>query len=323
MPKLPSQLLCFVFTLNNPTQSPDEIWRALEPLAKYLIFQKESGANGTPHFQGYCELKRRTRFLKIKAALPDAHIEQRRGTQQQARDYCTKEETRIEGPFEYGEYVERSPGTRNDIRNFRDAIRSGSNMEQLLDDYPTMVAKYPKFISLVRSKVKNDLRKNLRVELYYGDPGTGKTRKAWEENPDMYIIPVSDNLWFDGYDGQSCLLLDDFTGWMKLDHLLRLLDIYPVQIPVKGGFTYLTATKIVITSNKHPEDWYDWSKHGQIKYDALLRRIHTITRATHSSWHIEKDVPSLDESMQGDSSQQHDSTDDESALSISDDSRKL
>ena len=291
MPKQPAQLRHFVFTYNNPTHSPEDLWRALEPLAKYLIFQKEVGANGTPHFQGYCELKRRTRFPKVKAVIPTAHIEPRHGTQAQARSYASKEETRIAGPFEFGDFVENEPRSRNDLKSFRDAIRAGSSMEQLLDDFPTMVARYPKFITSVRSTLKHDIRLNLRVELYYGAPGTGKTRKAFEDNSDLYVIPISDTLWFDGYDNQRCLLLDDFTGWMKLDHLLRLLDIYKVQIPVKGGFVHLSATKIVITSNKHPLDWYDWTKHGDVKYQALLRRIHNITHFTSSGWSIEKDDP--------------------------------
>ena len=30
------------------------------------------------------------------------HLEIRRGTQQQARDYCQKHDTRVDGPWEYG-----------------------------------------------------------------------------------------------------------------------------------------------------------------------------------------------------------------------------
>lgn len=284
------QLRHFVFTLNNPTITPDQLWAALEPLAAYLIFQEERGDNGTPHFQGYCELHRRTRFAKVKAVIPSAHIEPRRGSQSQAKDYASKQETRVSGPYEYGLFTPQHPGHRSDIASYRDAILSGKRKRELLDEFPEQFARFPRFLESVRSVLNNDRRLDLRVELYWGPPGTGKTRKAFDENPDSFIIPVSDNLWFDGYDGQDCLILDDFTGWMKLDHLLRILDIYPVQIPVKGGFTFLTSKKIILTSNKPMRDWYDFTKHGEVKYAALRRRFHSVLKFTHNnSWLEDED----------------------------------
>ena len=272
------QLRHFVFTINNPTQTPDELWATLSCKAKYLIFQKEIGANGTPHYQGYCELTRRTRFPVIKNLIPTAHIEPRRGSQAQARDYARKEDTRTEGPFEFGEFIAAEPGKRNDVRAFRDAILSGKRKRELLEEYPECLQRYPKFVELVRSTIVQQPRIGLRVHLLWGEPGLGKSRFAYESSDDLYTVPIGKDLWFDGYDGQQALLLDDFSGEMKLVHLLRLLDIYPIQVPVKGAFVSLTATTIYITSNKHPRDWYDWGKHGEIRYRALMRRFHKITR---------------------------------------------
>jgi len=51
-----------------------------------------------------------------------------------------------------------------------------------------------------------------------------------------------------------------------------------MQVPVKGAFVNLVATTIWITSNKPPSEWYDWSKHGEVRYRALMRRFHKITR---------------------------------------------
>lgn len=52
-----SQVRRWTFTLNNPddeTESPELLAKALQPGKgfKYLIFQLEVGANGTPHYQG-------------------------------------------------------------------------------------------------------------------------------------------------------------------------------------------------------------------------------------------------------------------------------
>lgn len=272
----------FVFTLNNPTITPDELWATLSPKAKYLIFQLEKGENGTPHFQGYCELHRQSRFAPIKALIPTAHIEPRRGSQAQAKTYASKEDTRVEGPFEFGEFVENEPRQRNDVRAFRDAILSGKRKRDLLEEFPGDMQRYPKFVELCRSTLKQQLRTSLRVVLLYGHPGAGKSRTAYESTDDLYAVPIGKDLWFDGYDGESTLLLDDFSGEMKLVNLLRLLDIYPMQVPVKGAFVNLTATTIYLTSNKHPREWYDWTKHGEVRYHALMRRFHKITRFSYN-----------------------------------------
>lgn len=273
-----SQVKNFVFTINNPTITPDQLWETLNTKAKYLIFQLEKGENGTPHFQGYCELSRKSRFTTIKALLPQAHIEPRRGTQAQAKEYASKEDTRVEGPFEFGTFTPAEPGKRNDVIAFRDAILSGKRKRELLEEFPADLQRYPKFVEFCRSTIVQQPRTSLRVILLWGEPGLGKSRMAFESTDDLYTVPIGKDLWFDGYDGQTSLLLDDFSGEMKLVHLLRLLDIYPMQVPVKGVFVNLVATTIWITSNKPPLEWYDWEKHGNVRYRALMRRFHKITR---------------------------------------------
>lgn len=83
-------------------------------------------------------------------------------------------------------------------------------------------------------------------------------------------------MWFDGYEGEETLIIDDFYGWCPHSMLLRVLDRYPFRCPVKGGFTWGLWKNVIITSNKHPKDWYekfDWRDD-----EALRRRIHAIYR---------------------------------------------
>ena len=43
------------------------------------------------------------------------HLEQARATRAKARDYCRKEDTRIDGPWEHGDFDAGGQGKRNDI----------------------------------------------------------------------------------------------------------------------------------------------------------------------------------------------------------------
>lgn len=64
------------------------------------------------------------------------------------------------------------------------------------------------------------------------------------------------------------MLLDDYRGGAQDSMILKLLDIYPLQVPVKGGFVDWSPDRIFITSNISPP----WT-HGMISAP-LRRRIH-------------------------------------------------
>ena len=68
----------------------------------------------------------------------------------------------------------------------------------------------------------------------------------------------------DGYTNQDTVVLDDT---MRLTDLQRLIDHYPYWVEIKGGSVPMLATRYVITSNKHPEEWYvkaDTERHGRL-----------------------------------------------------------
>lgn len=269
----------WLFTYNNPTHTPDEIIELFTGHVDYLVFQLEVGENGTPHYQGYMELTTRKRLSTVRRIL-QAHYSIRRGTRRQAREYCMKEDTRTEGPWEHGEWnpvgEDDVRGQRNDLIGYKDAIRSGKRKRELIDEYTAEVAKYPRFYVEVLSTVERSVRIGLIVELHVGDTGTGKTRQAFERFPDLYKLPISNGtLWFDGYDRHDVILIDDFSGAaskVSLVNLLQLLDIYPTLIPVKGAHVYLDAMRIIITTNIHPKKWYNYNDREE-QYWALLRRF--------------------------------------------------
>nr|QTE03492.1 MAG: replication-associated protein [Fringilla montifringilla CRESS-DNA-virus sp.] len=92
--------VCFTSFCAEPPTRGDKI--------SYLIFQRERGDDThREHWQGYAESSS-SGGLAIKSwqcqlSSPGAHIEQRKGTQIQAIEYCSKEDTRIGDTVRLGE----------------------------------------------------------------------------------------------------------------------------------------------------------------------------------------------------------------------------
>jgi len=112
------------------------------------------------------------------------------------------------------------------------------------------------------------------VNVFFGRTGTGKSRRAWEEAGVLAYPKDPRSKWWDGYKGEEAVVIDEFRGTLDVSHLLRWLDRYPVRVECKGSSVPLQATKIWITSNLAPGDWYP-ELDVQTK-EALLRRFNNI-----------------------------------------------
>ncbi|QCW23680.1 MAG: replication-associated protein [Circoviridae sp.] len=124
-------------------------------------------------------------------------------------------------------------------------------------------------------KYGSEKREPPQVYWLYGPTGSGKTRYAVDHCGDKYWIS-HDEKWFDGYDGQENVILDDVrASSYKFNWLLRLLDRYPLQVPVKGGFVCWTPKFIYITAPEIPEKVFCNHETGEPwdRIDQLLRRI--------------------------------------------------
>jgi len=143
------------FTINNPdVELP---FNHVPARINYMIYQLESGANGTRHIQGYLETTgpriRRSWLVNNVAFLAHAHIEVARGTAAQNITYCSKEETRLEGPFRYGQEPAEPPGAgaRSDLHEVMELIRNGATNFELMASHPSVLARYPTWVSNFRA----------------------------------------------------------------------------------------------------------------------------------------------------------------------------
>ena len=175
------------------------------------------------------------------------------------------------------------------FKQITDDITPTTSYEQILQKYPDICLQHGKKIKEYIHDVKMANRPKYRnwamnVEYHYGDTGTGKSKYAYESyggyNPDTHYVlrkaNGENNVWFDGYDGQETIIIDDFSPkCYRLSFMLNLLDRYAMKVDIKGGTTEMLAKNIIITSNYSPETIYtniDCKEHKK----ALLRRINYI-----------------------------------------------
>lgn len=240
----------------------------------YCVYQLECApTTGQLHYQGYVEFKRSVRLAAVKDVLPGAHWEPRKGTRDQARNYCMKRETRIDGPWEDGEWTEVSKGRRTDLEVFADKIKAGATDSELAMESSCTFLRYFRGAQQMRNAIAipRNCDKQL-LEVYIGPPGCGKTYRAFTRNKDIYIKPYGE--WFDGYRGTQPVLIDDFYGDMPWSQLLTITDKYPCRVPIKGSFSNFNPSKIIITSNSFPTAWYSrLIQLGKIDINAFLRRV--------------------------------------------------
>lgn len=276
----------FVFTLNNWTQEEyDYLTKTFAPTVKWLIIGKEVGENGTKHLQGACILGSRWAFSKLKTivGLKRAHIESMRGKPEDSLTYCTKEDSQA---FVWGTLP--TPGRRTDVASAVARIQSGEGLRDLAKDEDGGVAivKFHKGLTVLRSLTRPKRTAAPLIFWLWGPTGVGKTRLAFkcgkaisrllDGPPDDIWISSGSLRWFDGYDGQSVAIFDDFRAKhaSSFAFLLRLFDRWPMSVEFKGGFVEWTPSHIFVTCPYSIDECFSTRKeHVPEDIDQLKRRI--------------------------------------------------
>lgn len=265
------------FTINNYTTLDVINCKALfREKGKYMIIGYEVGESGTPHIQGYTEFKGQQTFEKIKHYLSRAHIESRRGTPQEASDYCKKE-----GNFEEMGEISKQ-GQRTDLQVVASMVKEGATIQQVAQEYPETYIKYCKGVSALRNVLSQPRDEEPYVLWMYGPTGTGKTKHFFDRyTTSTYVWTSLMGEWFDGYDGQQYVLFDDFRGEISFGKLLVLLDRYECRVQIKGGTVQFKPSYIMITSPYSPYDLYGQCTNIVDRIDQLIRRIDNIVDTAH------------------------------------------
>ncbi|WP_022856850.1 replication-associated family protein [Alloscardovia omnicolens] len=254
-------------------------WTALE-----YVFQHERGSKSTDdnpdgydHFQGFLRCKSSNRFSTvknhfIKAGLPTVHIEARKGSPRQAYDYCTKEDTRIEGPWQSAHIMDNldlATGKRNDIEDARELIESGLTPRKImLADSEGRFAHLTTYIeTYYQARLSNEYATKERdvLPIYlYGETGSGKSRWVADNlgYPDVYTVSDYTHP-YDGYTDQKILVFDEFHSQRPIEEMLRLLDPYPVELPARYHNKQACYRLVIVISNFPLATQYETAEYPQ------------------------------------------------------------
>eukprot|EP00455_Lapot_gusevi_P028518 TRINITY_DN3045_c0_g1_i3.p2 TRINITY_DN3045_c0_g1~~TRINITY_DN3045_c0_g1_i3.p2 ORF type:complete len:193 (-),score=45.39 TRINITY_DN3045_c0_g1_i3:502-1080(-) len=142
----------FQHAVNHLVEQKQEPWR-------FLRYQLEKCPDtGRMHYQDYVWWKRDTRFQAIKKKFNDESlschaVRPKNGDTldvaiAKARNYVKKEESRVDGPWEYG-MEDKKSGDRTDLKRAAELISQCSEEEDMYgkEELHEALAKYPKFCS--------------------------------------------------------------------------------------------------------------------------------------------------------------------------------
>lgn len=273
------------YTYNNPTkEGPDwmEFVDERVPVAFHACELEQGDKEGTKHFQGYIEFRQQMRKSQL-ISLFGAHFwfRARRGTALQAYEYVTKtgahakdQHQRIAGPWEQG--VRSKPGYRTDIEAAVHTFRTEGRRAAAQQHTQTMV-QWGTGVERVAHDMFEPYRREVKLIIMYGQGGTGKTE--WFDREfgidQVHRMPTTSNLkWLGNYRNQPYLQIDEFKGIKHMpdpSYLHTILDKRTLEFEVKRGYAWGVWHTVIITTNKHPRQWFDWDRTDE--WEPFCRRI--------------------------------------------------
>lgn len=278
----------WVFTINNYSDDDLRQFENITELCSYYIAAKEIGDNGNLHLQCFVAFKRVTEFNQLKTIWPRGHFELMACKDpNKAALYCKKGQ---QSHKEWDALGEKGPsfGLEADFIEFgtvpdkQGAAGGKATKDMWLE---TMNCVKSNQFDLIQPNILIAHYSNLRKIYYdvrpkpadlidvcgvwiYGKPGVGKSYKARQEYKPYYDKMF--NKWWDGYQDEPYILLDDFDLEHKIfgHHLKRWADRYSFSAEVKNHVETIRPLGIVVTSNYHPSEIWEG-----VMLEAIIRRF--------------------------------------------------
>lgn len=169
-----------------------------------------------------------------------------------------------EKPFnpKWTEYGDKpSQGARGDLKLLKDQIVSGeSSVNKIVIERPDMYHQYGRTLHKIEDLVQ---RKTWRTEMtkglwIWGPTATGKSHTAFEGySEETHYLYEDDKGWWDAYEGQETVIMNDFRGDIAFNTLLKIVDKWPHKVSRRGREqAQFVSKKVIITSSLPPHKIY-------------------------------------------------------------------
>jgi len=245
-------------TINNPTK--DDFKALNEDKLAWSTGQIEVGDKcGTPHIQVTIYYEN-ARIIPVKR-YPRASIYPCRNIAA-CRNYCNKGYTRVLGPFSFG--VEPKQGKREDLKALHERMKEGESVDEILLNDPYAYHEFGRTLNALKSAMlwkpkKGEIDRGFMTQgvWIYGPTNCAKSHCMMElcKGKTFYMLP-NDGGWWDNYEQQEVLCLNDFRGdIVSYNRLLQLVDKWLVDdIRRRGQAPIYFRSKLVIVTSSLPPD---------------------------------------------------------------------
>jgi len=248
----------WVFTINNYTTCDIDLLEThfLIDAVRYLVFGKESGAEGTPHLQGYVEYENQRTHKQVNKLIPGAYVAYRRGTAAQAAEYCKKD-----GDFvEFGTISDSDTDKNGKAKAAYGEIvkhAEAGDLSWVKENYPKVYLQWKPRLEDISIPNTAIIEGELQNEWWVGATGTGKSKALWERYPVHFQKEL--NKWWCGYRGEEIVAIEEWSPKNECtgSQLKIWADRYPFTGQIKGGsLKKLRPQKIIVLSNYTIEECF-------------------------------------------------------------------
>lgn len=248
----------------------------------YVVWQLElCPTTNRPHYQGYLECMGQQTMVRLHTVpgFESSRFDVRRGTQARAIEYAKKDDTRVDGPWEWG--TPKEQGKRSDLLDVKEKLDNKVPLLVVHQEHFGTFVRYGKALKEYKRQITKPRDFKSKTFLFIGPPGKGKSTlmKLLAARLGSFYkapMPKGSGQYYDDYDGQDVLILDEFDGSrMRPTEFNDICDEHECVLTVHGGAGHQMVSKyIFIGTNYLPSKW--WKNRNPAQVRQTMRRIDVI-----------------------------------------------
>ena len=264
--------------------TPDDVMSCLEK-ASFFVFQLEEGKeNGYQHFQCFAQWDSPTRFSSIRKAFMSRgwtiqYVMPRQFSVASCLAYCSKEDSRVEGPWTRGEAQLPATDEKTLILEAENQLAEGlTTVDSLIlnpETRPAVRRHLTYFRAIEEAAMRSHWSKTDRhvtAHLMWGPPRTGKSWSLTHERFDydrVYRVTDWVHPW-DSYQSQPILILDEFDPDQVDFHILcQILEGYPMELSARYSNRWAAWSDVWIVSNADLDEIVDLYRQAGVSESML------------------------------------------------------